>query len=381
MKEFFESRIKELLPRHRAPAVVVKVPDLQSDAKVNNQEFQETLPKAANEVRMLYVGDLLGSLIPPQTAERAQSEKDSNQSWDKLAEELPMFGQNIKKLKNRLKAVEVTKEVYPLIRITPPYFRGVKDRMAQGFLGTILNSRTITHPGYVDYDVDESKEANLMAQEVGLQDGWASEQAKDITVEQLIGKILLGDLRITYQHKYILLERKNPAEPALVIHAATLDQLHSPELSMMVWRLGIPRDWFEKLLRKEFDKPKKPRSFTISTDTREEIEKIDQYIAKTPLGDVEVSDCNLYPPATRFKGSFHSEGFEIIYALEGEATLFFQNSTDPALVDKDQVKMHAGDLAIIPSPTASGWSFVGEGFKFRYISSPPWRPDLVLSVQ
>lgn len=386
MKEFLEGRIKEALHRNRGPAVVVKIPDLKSNGEENGSIVQEALPKAVHEVCMLYAGGLLDSLIPPQSTEGIQNEKNSDQSWVKLAEEFPMFRQNIGKLRERLKVVTATKtdKTLPtgiIVVSTAFSFTEVKDRMAQGFLKDILLSRLIEFVGHLDYDLEPWKEAELMASEIGLQEGWKSEQARGVTMEQLMQKVLQGDLRVTHQSRSILLERKDPTEPALVMHFSSLDQWHSQELSTMVWRLGIPRGWLEKLLQKDFDKPKKPRSFTITTDTGEKIEEISQYIAKTPLGDVEVSDCNLYPPATRFKGSFHSEGFEIIYALEGEATLFFQNSTDAASASKDQVKMHVGDLAIIPSPTASGWSFVGEGFKFRYISSPPWRPDLVRSVQ
>ncbi len=187
----------------------------------------------------------------------------------------------------------------------------------------------------------------------------------------------------------VVYERKSSEEPALVIQLENLFDLEHPKLQQMIQGLGMTTELFGQLLRREL-KPISTAKFSLPGDGRPTIEDIIQHIVNTPLGKVEVSDCRLYPPAapSRDNTGLHLKvgkgGFEIIYALKGEATLTFPQTVEPvggvfyvASEERKNVVLTPGTLAIIPAPTANGWFKVGEGFEFRYFCLPPWHKSFV----
>lgn len=187
----------------------------------------------------------------------------------------------------------------------------------------------------------------------------------------------------------IIYERKSSKEPALVIQLKDVYNLKHPKIRKMVEGLGMSIELFGQLLRREL-KPVTTAKFLLP-ETGPTKEEIDQHIVDTLLGKVEVSDCKLYPPAVTGKDDTglhlkvgEKRGFEVIYALKGRATLTFPEAVKPvtsglyvASKKRMDVELTPGTLAIIPAPTANGWSAVGEGFEFRYICLPPWNVDFV----
>lgn len=214
MNEFLGTRINDLLPKHLSFPGETKAPGVQPDvgAKLNSQEFQEVLPKAVREVSMLYLVDLDGSLAPTQT--RDPSEKYKDRVWNNAAQEFPVFSGRILELRERLKVVAETEKAYSpgIGKNTLLGFMEIKDKTAALLLGDILLSRTIKYKGYLDYDLLPWEEAELMASEMGLREdlgkAWESEQARSTTLEQVVEKVLRGDLRITYQPKSKTLQKK-----------------------------------------------------------------------------------------------------------------------------------------------------------------------------
>jgi hypothetical protein len=186
----------------------------------------------------------------------------------------------------------------------------------------------------------------------------------------------------------IIYERKSSEEPALVIQLEDPHDLSHPKIQEMLEKLGITKRLFGQLLRRELE-PISTAKFSLPPEGPT-VEDIDQHIVDTPLGLVEVSDCKLYPPAapSRDNTGLHLKisnkgGFEVIYALKGQAILTFPQIVEPiggvyvASEKKNNVILTPGTLAIIPAPTANGWSAVGEGFEFRYICLPPWQESFV----
>jgi len=187
----------------------------------------------------------------------------------------------------------------------------------------------------------------------------------------------------------IVYERKSSKEPALVVRLKDLHDLDHPKIQKMVEGLGMSIELFGQLLRRELE-PVTTASFSLPEDGPKK-EDIDLHIVETLLGRIEVSDCKLYPAVVtgRDDTGLHLKvgekgGFEVIYALKGRAILTFPETVKPvasglyvASRKRSDVELTPGTLAIIPAPTANGWSAVGEGFKFRYICLPPWNADFV----
>lgn len=79
-----------------------------------NPEIQEALPKAAEAVSDLYMGDQLGALLGTQGVEKR------DHIWNETAQEYPAFSEKIKELRERLKVVTETKKAYPPLRVLDP---------------------------------------------------------------------------------------------------------------------------------------------------------------------------------------------------------------------------------------------------------------------
>lgn len=178
----------------------------------------------------------------------------------------------------------------------------------------------------------------------------------------------------------VVFERKNPSEPALVIQVGCPPRVDNPKIRKILKPLGITGRQLKQLLTMEISGPKK--------EIKARGEKIEDAIVHTFesfLGDIEVSDCHLYKEVVTGENdtSFHWKGFEIIYGKYGSATLSFPEVTPifpeiyGASAERSEFEIRFGTLAIIPAPTANGWSKVSPQFGFRYVCLPPWSSDLV----
>lgn len=165
--------------------------------KLLNQEAQETLPKAVSEVVGLYLGDQLTALLGTQGTELR------DELWNRKAQEFPTFSDKITELRERMKVVGETKKAYPpqLASVTCMPFMRLEDVMAREFLGDVLFSRMTESQGYLDYGLNPGDEAKTMGDEMGLLEGWRSDQAKGVTLEKAVESVLKGTLRVTYQPK------------------------------------------------------------------------------------------------------------------------------------------------------------------------------------
>lgn len=186
----------------------------------------------------------------------------------------------------------------------------------------------------------------------------------------------------------ILFEREHPVEPALAIQLGNLQEdLNNPAITRILEYMNVPPEAFAALLRRDFDRTKEPNRFSVPRPTGEKIEDVEQYIVDTQLGAVEVSDCKFYQDAVMQANemAFHLRGgFEIFYAIAGRATLSIPDAVEPIAPSaymvsrkRTDIAMQPGTLAIVPAPTANGWSAIGEGFELRYICLPPWNPQFV----
>lgn len=160
-----------------------------------SSEAQEMLPKAVEDITRLYMGDQLADLL------RNQSPEMRDGFWEKAAIEHSPFTENIRKLRESLKAVGVTKNAYPepITVVMGMNFSEVSNKMTQTFLTNILFARTTRSPGYMDYDIEPYEEAEVMVRELGIQDGLRGQQIKTISLDQAVGAVLTGSLRVSYQ--------------------------------------------------------------------------------------------------------------------------------------------------------------------------------------
>jgi hypothetical protein len=160
----------------------------------SNPEAQEMLNKASGEVVGLYIGDQMGALLGTGAEQR-------DEVWAETAQENPAFGEQIRGLRKSLNVVSETKKGYPPVIAAQSGipFMGLEDKMATNFLGDVLLARMSSSPGYIDMGMDVVTESKSMATEMGLQEGWRSEQARGVTVEKAVGKVLEGRLRVKHQ--------------------------------------------------------------------------------------------------------------------------------------------------------------------------------------
>ncbi len=196
----------------------------------------------------------------------------------------------------------------------------------------------------------------------------------------------------------LVYERKVPGEKALVYH---IDRGYDPEVTVklrqMLGYMNLSSHQYLMLLHQVFlarGTYQGPNNFSLSSDVKPEQTKEDliQYLVQTPLGKVEVSDCTLHPAVVadnpQNDTGFHLRGgFEIFFGLENSATLSFPRIVEAvssgvyaASVDRDNVTIEPGVVALIPGPTASHWTKLEDGFRFRYICLPPWSTENVRSA-
>lgn len=195
------------------------------------------------------------------------------------------------------------------------------------------------------------------------------------------------------QENCVIFERDNEDEPAVIISFGDLCDLDNPKVQELLRSIDVSTSLLGELLKMEFD-PSKVNTFSIPNEKGIIKEDIEQQIVDTSLGKVEISDCKLYKTAVEGRNDLglhlknqSIRGFEAILALSGQATLAFPEKVEPIGglyfgSGRKEVVMTPGTLAIVPAPTASGWTSIsGESFEFRYISLPPWSPDFFRPIQ
>lgn len=121
--------------------------------------------------------------------------------WTEATPELGIYAEKAEELRNAIKIVAETKKAYPpqIVSISKIPFANLKDRMAIEYLSDVLFSRMIKSQGYLDYGIDMAAESDVMAQEMGIEHGWRSEPAKEVTLEEAISATQTGELKMKHQ--------------------------------------------------------------------------------------------------------------------------------------------------------------------------------------
>lgn len=185
----------------------------------------------------------------------------------------------------------------------------------------------------------------------------------------------------------LIFERQEQGEPALVIKLKDRGNLNDPRIVNILKDIGMPIETFTDLL----NMPIEGASKEIFNGRGVKIEDVVQKIVDTPTGKTEVDEVLLYKNVVAGQDDMalhlkvgRTKGFEAIYVEKGEAILGFPKAVNPvapgvyaASKQRDEIVLTPGTLAIIPAPTANGWSKAGEGFRFRYICQPPWNSTFV----
>jgi hypothetical protein len=158
-------------------------------------EVQEMLPKAVKEVENLYLGDQLSNLLRIQTPEQR------DKFWKETANKFGPFSEKIIGLREAIKNADTTKRTYPpsLTSVMRLHFSNVEDQMARELLTDLLFARTITSPGYMDYEMRVVDEAVAMATELGSEEGLQGEVIRSVDLHKIIESVLSGNLKLTRQ--------------------------------------------------------------------------------------------------------------------------------------------------------------------------------------
>lgn len=121
--------------------------------------------------------------------------------WHNVAEKNPRFAGQIRSLNQELDLVyEIIKNHEPQTIIPESHFKNVESEEARALLEDILFARTRIFKKYHNcIDISSiTEEAAAMAGEMRFKD-WKSEGVNGVTLERVIGQVLLDKLRITYQ--------------------------------------------------------------------------------------------------------------------------------------------------------------------------------------
>lgn len=162
-------------------------------------EMKELLHKATNDVVKLYLSDQVIQMLDiPGSDHQGSNKRDA--LWMETAQEHSVFASQILNLSGAMKIVGETMRSYPqnseIFRIL---FSGIRDNAAIRLLGDVLFSRTIVSPGNLDNGMNLVSEAEIMATEMALKEGWRSTQAQGVTLDQIVSAILQGHLRVEHQ--------------------------------------------------------------------------------------------------------------------------------------------------------------------------------------
>lgn len=191
------------------------------------------------------------------------------------------------------------------------------------------------------------------------------------------------------ENSEVAFERTVAGEEAIVLSKG-LENLDNPKFLDLLRKTGVPPTLFGKLIHGQCDWLKPPTDQEFFSNGKK-LEDIKLGIASTELGPIEVSEVTFHPEAVKpddialhLKQPTH-RGFEAILVLEGKASLYLPDSTNPVGTgiyvrskNGTNVDLNEGDLTFIPAPTANGWLKATEGFRFRYVCLPPWHSNFVV---
>ena len=123
------------------------------------------------------------------------------EQWELMPGDDPSPDENAATLRERLKAVNKAKAAYGphLTTALNACFLSVQDTAARGFLTDILFSRMLGPTGRIDDPTSAPREAQAMASELGLEEGWRGEEGKGMIIETPVFSVLEGKLRAAPQ--------------------------------------------------------------------------------------------------------------------------------------------------------------------------------------
>lgn len=183
------------------------------------------------------------------------------------------------------------------------------------------------------------------------------------------------------------------AQPAWVLRLPEGDNF-SPDFLRVLENIGLTPDEFNDLIHPDLPPLDGPETVPVYDGRGVQIEDMVNHIIQTKPGPAEVAHIRLFPAVVADKDnmSLHLQvgapgGFEILQAVNGTATLTVPKEV-PALApgvygasrDRVEIILEPGMIAIVPSPTANGWTKVEPGFEFKYACSPPWDDNFVRPV-
>jgi len=155
-----------------------------------NQETAEN-----QRLQLLQATDAVSRLADPS---ENKDTGNRNELWNKAIKDFPAFADNISKLQERINLVSKLKNAYPektLLTINSQFER-VGEETARELLTTISFSRMIGPQNGFDSSGLIS-DSIAMAGEMGLVDGWKSEEAKHVTLRNVVSSVLEGKLHVT----------------------------------------------------------------------------------------------------------------------------------------------------------------------------------------
>lgn len=163
-------------------------------------EALEMLPEAVEEVKGLYLGDELSNLLGG-----TQSLQQRDEFWEETAKRFEPFSEKITRLREALKTAYVTERAYDELvkNLMRSHFSEVDDLAARELLTHILYARTRRSPGYMDYNMVVVIEAKAMIEELGVRGGLRDKALKEIKLDDVIKRVLRGDLKLSRQTQFV----------------------------------------------------------------------------------------------------------------------------------------------------------------------------------
>jgi hypothetical protein len=157
-------------------------------------EKEKFLAEAAGDVSELYMGDRFDAALGIPAEAR-------DEIWDEFAQQYSAFGEQIRALRTAVKTARAIKNFYTpqTLKTFQVSFKQVKDITAQELLNDLLLARMTRTEVSLDHTMLSHREADLMAKELGLKQGWQSQQATSLTPERVVSAVLQNKLRVTYQ--------------------------------------------------------------------------------------------------------------------------------------------------------------------------------------
>lgn len=124
--------------------------------------------------------------------------------WQRIIEEFPQFTDRINGMKNVCRIAQTSPRPQGMkgYHDTQP-FQEVTDPFAREVLEDILISRLKPSEGFWKYMNNWNKETKRMAEDLGLTNGWQSEEAKALTSLDVVEAALKGTLKIVDQQRVI----------------------------------------------------------------------------------------------------------------------------------------------------------------------------------